>query len=113
MLTPHIDTSSVELITQHTSSHEGMLQVQFIKATHQGQFIGADGLSLIVDAASANAGQLGLLFDRKRMGAVNYLFALSNPTLVSALSKKSFSNVSCPILACRAFTSTGGPADLA
>jgi hypothetical protein len=31
------------------------------------------------------------------MGSVDHFFALSNPALVSALSKKSFSSVSCPI----------------
>src|SRR5258708_31226638 len=37
-------------------------------------------------------------------------FALSNPPLVSAPSKKSFSSVSSPILACSNFTSTAGAA---
>jgi hypothetical protein len=41
-------------------------------------------------------------------GGVNHRFALSNPTLVSALSKNSFSRVSLPILACKTFKSTGG-----
>ena len=34
-------------------------------------------------------------------------FALSNPALVSARSKKSFSSASRPILACKGATSTG------
>lgn len=38
------------------------------------------------------------------MPAVNQRFALSLPALVSELSKQSFSIVSCPILACSAFT---------
>jgi hypothetical protein len=37
-------------------------------------------------------------------------FALSNPTLMSAPSKKSFSNVSSPIFACSAFTSMAAAA---
>jgi hypothetical protein len=48
---------------------------------------------------------LTLLFQRQIMGSVYHLFALSNPALVSALSKKSFSSVSCPILAWRSLRS--------
>jgi hypothetical protein len=44
------------------------------------------------------------------VAAVNHRFALSKPALLSAPSKKSFSSVSSPILACRDFTSTGGSA---
>jgi len=48
---------------------------------------------------------------RKRgIVAVDHRFALSKPALVSALSKKTFSNVNSPILAWSAFTSTGGGA---
>ena len=65
------------------------------------------GTAPIGDAVAAYANQFGLPFDRKHMPAVDYRFALSNPALVSALSKKSFSSVSCPILACMAFTSRG------
>jgi hypothetical protein len=39
---------------------------------------------------------------------VDHRFALSNPDLLSAPSKKSFSSVSSPILACRDFTSIAG-----
>jgi hypothetical protein len=42
--------------------------------------------------------------------AIDHRFALSHPALVSALSKKSFSSVSSPILACSDFTSTAGAA---
>src|SRR6478672_9919838 len=42
------------------------------------------------------------------MIAVDHRLAFSNPALLSAPSKKSFSSVSSPILACSAFTSTGG-----
>ncbi len=38
---------------------------------------------------------------------VDHRFTLSNPALVSAPSRKSFSSVSSPILACSAFRSTG------
>src|SRR5262245_43165854 len=43
---------------------------------------------------------------------VDHRFALSKPALVSAPSKKSFSSVSSPILACSDFTSTAGSAPL-
>src|ERR1700754_3852693 len=45
------------------------------------------------------------------MATVNQRFALSNPALVSAPLKKSFSRLSWPIFACRVFTSTGGSLD--
>jgi len=51
---------------------------------------------------------LGLLRDRQIVLTVDHRFALSNPALVSAPSKKSFSSVSSPILACSDFTSTAG-----
>jgi len=46
--------------------------------------------------------------ERQIMLTVDHRFALSNPALVSAPSKKSFSSVSSPNLACSAFTSTAG-----
>jgi hypothetical protein len=41
---------------------------------------------------------------------VDHGFALSNPAMVSPLSKKSFSSASCPILACSGTQSTGSSA---
>src|SRR5215471_12874040 len=64
--------------------------------------------SNLVDAAAADAQNLGLLADRQVVSAVDHRFALSNPALVSAPSKKSFSKVSSPILACSDFTSIAG-----
>jgi hypothetical protein len=48
-----------------------------------------------------------LFLDRKVVLRVDHRFTLSNPALVSAPSKKSFSSVSSPILACSAFRSIG------
>src|SRR5262249_10236609 len=62
----------------------------------------------VVDRAPRDADQLGLLRNAQRVTTVDHRFALSNPALVSAPSKKSFSSVSSPILACSAFTSTAG-----
>jgi hypothetical protein len=55
---------------------------------------------------------IGLTTDWKTMTSVNHFFALSNPALESALSKKSFSSVNYPILAWSVFTSTDGSEDL-
>src|SRR5579863_7806307 len=62
----------------------------------------------VVDAATADVQNLGLPGDRQIVLTVDHRFALSNPALVSAPSKKSFSSVSSPILACNDFTSTAG-----
>ena len=65
-----------------------------------------DRARLIVDRAAADAQHLGLLLDGKIVLRVDHRFALSSPALVSAPSKKSFSSVSSPILACRVLRST-------
>src|SRR5260370_12959 len=62
----------------------------------------------IINAAAADLQNVRLLGDRQIVLAVDHRFALSNPALVSAPSKKSFSSVSSPILACSDFTSTAG-----
>src|SRR2546427_8301398 len=62
----------------------------------------------VVDTATADAQNVGLLCDRQIVLTVDHRFALSNPALLSAPSKKSFSNVSSPIFACSDFTSTAG-----
>src|ERR1700681_2274915 len=62
----------------------------------------------VVDAAAADAQNLRLLADRQIVLTVDHRFALSNPALVSAPSKKSFSSASSPILACSDFTSIAG-----
>src|ERR1700716_3984488 len=64
----------------------------------------------IINAAAADLQNFRLLGDRQIMSTVDHRFALSNPALVSAPSKKSFSSVSSPILACSDFTSTAGTA---
>ena len=62
----------------------------------------------VVDTAAADVQNLRLPGDRQIVLTVDHRFALSNPALVSAPSKKSFSSVSSPILACSDFTSTAG-----
>src|SRR5260370_4083363 len=46
--------------------------------------------------------------DGQIVRGLDHRFALSKPALPSAPSKKSFSSVSSPILACSDFTSTAG-----
>src|SRR3981189_1950151 len=62
----------------------------------------------VINAAAADLQNFRLPGDRQIVLAVDHRFALSNPALVSAPSKKSFSSVSSPILACSDFTSTAG-----
>src|SRR5260370_30775584 len=61
----------------------------------------------IVDAATADVQSFRLLGDGQIVRGLDHRFALSKPALPSAPSKKSFSSVSSPILACSDFTSTG------
>src|SRR5208282_5352289 len=95
-----------QLVAQHSCAHEGMLQVQFVNPAHQRQISRTDGSGQVVHRASADIQQLGLTGDTEVVVSVDHGFALSNPALVSACSKKSFSSVSCPILACSGTKST-------
>lgn len=55
--------------------------------------------ALVIHRALADAHQLRLTGERQVMAAVNHRLSLSNPALLRAPCKKSFSKVSCPILA--------------
>src|SRR5690606_32946401 len=90
------------------SAGEAQLQVQLVDTPHQGQILRGCRLGQVVHAAAADAHGLNLLGYRQRMDPVDHRFALSNPALPSAPSKKSFSSVSSPILACSVFRSTVG-----
>ena len=87
-----------------------MFQVQRVDLAHERQIGRADRLGQVVDRAPTDVQQPGLARDGKLVVSVNHGFALSNPALVSALSKKSFSSVNAPILACSGarFTGSGG-----
>src|SRR5437667_8792125 len=82
--------------------------MQLVEPTHQREVGCRHRTRQIVDAAAADAQNLRLLGDRQIVLTVDHRFALSNPALMSATSKKSFSSVSSPILACSVFTSTAG-----
>src|SRR6516162_9879516 len=98
--------------SQHARTGEWVFQVQPVEAMHDRQLGLRHRPWQVVDAATADVESFRLFADRQIVPAVNHRFALSNPALLSAPSKKSFSNVSSPILACSAFTSTTGSAAL-
>src|ERR1051325_8956758 len=84
--------------------------MQPVKPTHDREVGLRHWPRQVVDAAAADAQNLRLFGNRQVVLTVDHRFALSNPALVSAPSKKSFSSVSSPILACSDFTSTVGSA---
>src|ERR1700675_3263365 len=96
--------------SQHTRTGEGILQVQPIETLHDRQIGGRYRPRQIINAAAADLQNFRLPGNRQIVLTVDHRFALSNPALVSAPSKKSFSSVSSPILACSDFTSTAGAA---
>src|SRR6185312_8006275 len=93
---------------QHPASRKGALQVQLVDAPLQREISLGNRPRHVVDRRSRDVEQLGLARNRQCVLRVDHFFALSMPALPSALSKKSFSSASCPILACNAFRSTGG-----
>src|SRR5207245_6908420 len=99
---------------QQAGASKGIVHVQLIHPPHQDQIARRHRPWQIVHAAPADVQNLGLLGHRQAVLAVNHLLALRMPALMSAPSKKSFSSVSSPILACSAFTSgAGAPASRA
>src|SRR3954454_9109357 len=84
--------------------------MQLVDPTHDGEVGYRYRAWQVIDAAAADLANLRLFDDRQIVLAVDHRFALSKPALVSAPSKKSFSSVSAPILACSDFTSTAGSA---
>src|SRR5947207_2900760 len=99
--------------SQHTRSGEGILQVQPVETPHDLEVGVRHWSRQIINAAAADLQNFGLPGDRQIMFTVDHRFALSNPALPSAPSKKSFSSVSSPILACSDFTSIAGVAGAA
>src|SRR5262249_57974197 len=98
---------------QHPRTCERELQVQLVEPPHQRKVRIRYRRRFVVDATSADAEERRLLRQRKPVVTVDHRFALGNPALPSARSKKSFSRASSPILACRALRSTSGADDLA
>src|SRR3954453_18417123 len=94
--------------SQHPRAGEGALNVQPVDPPHDREVGLRHRPWQVIDAAAADVQSFRLLGDRQIVPPVDYRFALSKPALVSAPSKKSFSSVSSPILACSDFTSTAG-----
>src|SRR5206468_5193684 len=96
--------------SQHPRAGERKLQMQPVETSHDLQVGRRHRTWQVVDTATADAQHVRLLCDRQIVLTVDHRFALSNPALLSAPSKKSFSSVSSPILAWSDFTSTAGGA---
>src|SRR5207249_1397624 len=87
------------------AAEKRMAQMQLVESPHQRTMDFRDRLRLVIERRARQRQQLALPSDRELgMMAVDHRFALSKPALVSARSKKSFSIVICPILACSSFS---------
>jgi hypothetical protein len=84
---------------QHATSGKRAIEMQLIDPPHQGKIGSRHWARQIIDASLADTMRFGLPGGREFVLAVDHIFALSNPALVSAPSKNSFSSVSSPILA--------------
>src|SRR5665811_2170328 len=94
--------------SQHSRTGEWELQMQPIETPHDREIGGRYRARQIINAAAADLQNFRLPGDRQIVLTVDHRFALSNPALVSAPSKKSFSSVNSPIFACSDFTSMTG-----
>ena len=94
--------------SQHPRAGKGELQMQTVETPHDRKVGFRHRAWQIVDAATADVQSFRLLGDGQVVRALDHRFALSKPALPSAPSKKSFSSVSSPILACSDFTSMAG-----
>lgn len=74
--------------SQHTRTGERKLQMQPVKPLHQREVFGRHRTRQVIDAAAADVQGFRLLADRQIVFTVDHRFALSNPALVSAPSKK-------------------------
>ena len=79
---------SSQQASQHSRTGEGKLQVQPIEPPHDREVGGRHWPRQIIDAAAADLQNFRLLGDRQIVLTVDHRFALSNPALVSAPSKK-------------------------
>ncbi|MGY3488041.1 hypothetical protein ACVW1C_005924 [Bradyrhizobium sp. USDA 4011] len=74
--------------SQHSRTGERELQMQPIKPSHCREIVGRHRARQIIDAATADLQNFRLPGDRQIVLTVDHRFALSNPALVSAPSKK-------------------------
>src|SRR5574340_343538 len=79
--------------------------MQCVDPAHQHQMRCRYWHRLVVGRRARLPEELTLPHDWQGMGSVDHRFALSNPALMSAPSKKSFSSASCPIFSWRTLKS--------
>jgi hypothetical protein len=99
-------TLPVRLILNTSRSHVGVGHVQLIDTLHQIKLGCRRRRAQSVKAGTREPQKLALAHNAQWALTVNHRLALSNPTLLSAPSKKSRSKVSYPILACKSFNSS-------
>ena len=92
---------SPEQIAQHPGTGKRMVQMEFVDPTHPCQVRGRHRRRRGGRGRPREHQKLALPNNWQGVSSVDQRFALSNPALVSAPSKKSFSNANCPILAWR------------
>ena len=84
---------------------EHRYQMELVDPTHQRQRCCRHWRRLVVRGRPREFQELALPHDGQFVRSVDHRFALSNPALMSACSKKSFSSASCPIFAWRVLRS--------
>ncbi len=82
------DAPQAQQVAQHATAGVRLLQVQFVKASHQRQFGVGGRLGVAIYRPATDAQQLGLTLGRQSVIAVDHGFSLSNPALPNAPSKK-------------------------
>ena len=87
MALAHVDALASQEPLQHPRTHGGVFQVRLIDTTNQRQVLLAGGAGSVVHQATTDIEQLGLARHAQGVITVGHRFALSNPALVSALSK--------------------------
>ena len=73
---------------QHPRAGEGELQMQSVQTPHDRKIGSRHRPRQVINAATADVQNLRLLGNRQIVFTVDHRFALSNPALVSAPSKK-------------------------
>src|SRR5215472_16157274 len=89
---------------------EGKLQMQPVQTSHHLQIARRYRTRQIIDTATADIQSRCLLGDGQIVLTVDHRFALSNPALVSAPSRKSFPSVNPSSRACTELTSIAASA---
>jgi hypothetical protein len=92
-----------EKTAQHPAAREREVQVQLIDAPHQPEISIRDRARPVINCAATDPKQPHLPVNGQLVMAVYHRLALNSPASVSTPSKKTFSSVSSPILACSAF----------